>query len=148
MRGCHAAWPGHVVKTLVAVALVSVATLSAGCSIPVRTAQSGEPLRADESYDGSSVVLVRGAELAVALEGNPSTGFDWKVTGSLPAQLVSKSEAFEPGRAQDVVGASGTRVFTYTAAASGTGVLDLEYVRSWEKGVPPEKTFELTIIVR
>jgi predicted secreted protein len=69
------------------------------------------------------------------------------VTESLPPQLTAKDDAFESSATPGVVGAGGTRVFTYTAAAVGTGDLDLEYVRSWEKGVPPERTFDLTVVV-
>ena len=105
-------------------------------------------MRVDATADGKAVELARGAHLVVALEGNPSTGFDWKATEALPAQLTAESDSLESTAASGVVGAGGLRVFTYTTTAAGTGVLDLEYVRAWEKGVPPQHTFRLTVIVK
>jgi inhibitor of cysteine peptidase len=134
----------RVVKVLV-IALSVV--LAAGCAAPQGAAPVTGTLRVDASADGTTVYLKQGAELVVSLESNPSTGFDWKVVESLPAQLTLKDDTFESSATPGVVGAGGTHVFTYTAAAFGTGDLDLEYVRSWEKGVPPERAMRITAVV-
>jgi len=136
--------PGLAVFLAIAVCCATVA----GCAVPTRSKLSGGPVRVDASFDGSTVELVPGAQLTVALEGNPSTGYDWKVAETLPAQLDAGEDTFETTAASGVVGAGGTRVFAYTAAEAGTGVLELEYVRAWEKGVPPERTFRLTVTVK
>jgi len=119
-----------------------------GCTSGAGASSSTGPVRVDATADGTTVEMAPGAELVVALEGNPTTGFDWRVAGSLPAQLSAKSDTLESSAAPGVVGAGGTRVFTYTAAAPGTGVLSMEYLRSWETTVPPEKTFTLTVVVK
>jgi len=129
-------------------AVVLCAGLLAGCASTPAAAPKSGTVRVDVAADGTTVELAQGATLEVALEGNPTTGFDWKVTETLPPQLKAVSDTLESTAASGVVGAGGTRVFTYTAAAAGTGVLDMEYVRSWEKGVPPEKTFKLTVVVK
>jgi hypothetical protein len=54
-----------------------------------------------------------------ALEGNPSTGFDW---------------------------APGTVTYRFRAAAQGSTDLVINYSRSFES-VPPERTFKLTVRV-
>ena len=119
-----------------------------GCTSGAGASSSTGLVRVDATADGTTVEMAPCAELVVALEGNPTTGFDWRVAGSLPAQLSAKSDTLESSAAPGVVGAGGTRVFTYTAAAPGTGVLSMEYLRSWETTVPPEKTFTLTVVVK
>ncbi|HEY5548835.1 MAG TPA: protease inhibitor I42 family protein, partial [Coriobacteriia bacterium] len=105
-------------------------------------------VRADEAADGTIVELTRGAKFVVALKANPTTGYDWKVIGELPSQLSVVGDSLESTAPAGVVGAGGTRVFTYRAEAAGTGALDLAYVRAWETGVPPERTFRLTVVVK
>jgi predicted secreted protein len=134
------------VAAVLAIALAVV--LVGGCASTPGASPSGGPVRVDATADGTTVQLAPGAELVVALEGNPTTGFDWRVAGTLPPQLTAKSDTLESSAAPGVVGAGGTRVFTYTVAATGTGVLDMEYLRSWETTVPPEKTFKLTVVVK
>lgn len=133
-----------IVALVFALAVASVA----GCSPTSGTTSTIGPVQVDATADGTTVELAQGTQLVVELEGNPSTGFDWKVAGSLPAQLTAKSDSFEETAATGVVGAGGLRVFVYTAATTGAGVLDLEYVRAWEKGVPPQRTFRLTVVVK
>jgi inhibitor of cysteine peptidase len=133
------------VVTLLAIALC--VALIVACTAPRSAAPATGTLRVDASADGTTVHLKQGAELVVSLESNPSTGFDWKVVESLPPQLTLKDDTFEASATPDVVGAGGTRVLTYTAAAIGTGDLDLEYVRSWEKGVPPERALRIAVVV-
>ena len=105
-----------------------VLALLGGCASGTGASSSG-PVRVDATADGTTVELAPGAELVVALEGNPTTGFDWTVAGTLPPQLTAKSDTIESSAAPGVVGAGGTRVFAYAAAATGTGVLNLEYLR-------------------
>jgi inhibitor of cysteine peptidase len=137
-------------SVFVAMALViaSALALVEGCAATETGTPTSGTLRVDANANGATVQLAPGAELVVALEANPTTGFDWKVTESLPPQLMAKDDVFESSATAGVVGAGGAHVFTYTAAAPGTGELDLEYVRSWEKGVPPERTFTLTVVVK
>jgi inhibitor of cysteine peptidase len=133
------------------VALVALAVCVAavvGCAQAPKEAPVGGPVRVDATADHTTVRLTKGQALIVSLEGNPTTGFDWKVTETPPAQLAVAADSFESSATTGVVGAGGTRVLTYTAAAAGTGVLDLEYVRAWEKGVPAERTFRLTVVVK
>ncbi len=136
------------VRVIALLAIGLSLVLAAGCAVTQNAAApvSGT-LRVDASADGTAVHLKQGAELVVSLESNPSTGFDWKVVESVPPQLTAKDDTFETSATPGVVGAGGTRVFTYMAAVFGTGDLDLEYVRSWEKGVPPERSFRITVVV-
>jgi predicted secreted protein len=113
------------VVALATLAVALCAGLLAGCGAPPMAPPKSGTVRVDASSDGTTVEFALGAKLEVALEGNPTTGFDWKVTESLPPQLTAAGDTFESTATTDVAGAGGTRVFTYTAAATGKGELDL-----------------------
>ena len=124
------------------------AGLVTGCG-PTPAAPPGSgTVRVEASADGTTVELARGSKLEVALESNPTTGFDWQLAGALPSELTTVGSTLETTATGDEVGAGGIRVFTFTATTAGTGTLGLEYERPWEEGVPPAKTFRLTVVVK
>jgi predicted secreted protein len=125
---------------------IAAALVVGGCAAPVVPANPRVQL--DQAADGSSVQLTRGQELVVELPSNRTTGYDWYLSGALPSQLTTASDTYETTSEPGVVGAGGTHVFTYTVAAAGSGTLKLVYVRPWETGVRPAKTFAVTITVR
>jgi len=109
-----------------------------------------DTVRLGEADNGRSVTVAKGGTVIVTLPSNPSTGFSWAVVLPAPAQLEPQGEPkYVPsGSTTPVVGAGGTEVFTFRARATGTGTLELGYARPFEKGVPPEKTFRVTVDVR
>jgi len=105
-------------------------------------------LHLDASADGTTQQIAVGEVMAISLESNPSTGYSWFATSSKPDVLASMGEPEfqEPtGSATPMLGAPGTETFYFQAAAAGTATLTLDYKRSWESNVTPEKT--ITIIV-
>ena len=44
-------------------------------------------------------------------------------------------------------GASGHQIFHFGIEASGTGALEIRYLRPWEKGSKPAKVFKIMLIV-
>jgi inhibitor of cysteine peptidase len=100
-----------------------------------------------EQDAGRTVELRVHDRLEVALEGNPSTGYQWEQVAGEAAILRSAGEpAFSPNTS--ALGAGGTVTLPFEAAGAGTTRLRLIYHRSFEPNVPPLKTFEVDIIVR
>jgi inhibitor of cysteine peptidase len=62
--------------------------------------------------------------------------------------LVATSDEQVAAADTGAVGAAGRHIFSWKAAAAGTGELKLVYTRPWEKGVTPEKTFAVTVVVK
>ena len=93
-----------------------------------------------------------GESYVVALEGNPSTGYRWKLSepgsvnlGILRVQdLGYRAAKQEPGRV--IVGAPQPYEFRITLLSPGAAKLLFEYLRPWE--AKPIKTFEQRIEVR
>jgi inhibitor of cysteine peptidase len=128
---------------LVCVLVVALAFVW-GCS----GADASGPLRIGEAANGTQVSLPVGRELAIALPGNLTTGYDWALAETLPSQLATVSYSYDTTAAAGVVGAGGVRTFVYRAAAAGSAKLTIVYARPWEKGVAPEKTFTVTVVVQ
>lgn len=99
--------------------------------------------------NGKTVTIAHDGTLIIALVANPSTGFSWAVIADEPANLELQGEPkyVPPGSTTPVAGAAGTEVFTFKAVKTGTSTLSLGYARSWEQGVQPEQTFEITVVV-
>lgn len=96
--------------------------------------------------NGEEVLLDAGTQFDVRLESNASTGYAWEISlASQPAayQLVTRSYE-EPDT--DLVGAPGVEIFTFEAIADAE-ILRLEYIRSFDDPVIPERVVEFIIRV-
>ena len=109
---------------------------------------SGSQTRLTEAADGSTVTLAVGDELVVALESNASTGYAWQVVTPLPEMLEQAGEArYVAPEDEDLVGAPGTEELTFDVVATGSGTLELVYVRSFEEPAEPAETVTVTVDV-
>jgi inhibitor of cysteine peptidase len=123
---------------------------------PPKTAADEKPepktdsLELSADHDGKTVTAMMGKDIVIRLAGNPTTGYTWRV-GEITGEAV-KSQG-DPAyvatkHAQRMVGGGGTFVFKLQAVKPGTSTVKLVYVRPWEKGKPPVKTFSATIEVQ
>ena len=83
-----------------------------------------------------------GETFAIALAGNPTTGYTWQSTVD-PGYLELVGEAFEP--VDEGVGSGGQEVFRFRALASGESEIRCEYRRPWDKKARDSKQFRIEI---
>lgn len=95
---------------------------------------------------GKTIHLLKGETLIVALEGNPSTGYNWEMESAAGSILAQVGEP-ESVASSNLMGAPAMIKITFKAEQDGEQTLKLVYHRVWEKNVPPEKTFEVTVVV-
>jgi inhibitor of cysteine peptidase len=128
---------------IVLMLVAGLALVVSGCA--GKTAET-KTLVVTEQEASSTVTLAKGQELAVKLDGNPSTGFTWAAE-TIPPFLAEQGEpTFEQAPTTgSAVGAGGTQTILFAATTSGKGELKLTYARPWEKGVEPAKTFAITV---
>lgn len=107
----------------------------------------GVPLKLNETNNGQSVELTVGQEVDIALDENPSTGYQWEIV-SMDKSIIEKAGEPRFKIESNLIGAGGKKTFHFKAAALGETLLKIIYHRSWEKDVPPIRTFEITIIVK
>ncbi len=135
---------GAIVALATAALLVMLGLFSAGCgSNPASVTLSADA-------DGSSVSLKPEQELVITLEGNPTTGYSWALVKVDKAVLAPVGEpAYQPSSTDStLVGGGGTYELRFKAIAKGQTKLELGYGRSWETGVPSQKTFDLDVAVK
>ena len=100
-----------------------------------------------EDDNDNHATLRIGDRLLVALEGNPTTGYEWSNT--LLYEFASLREIgdteFRPD--SDLVGAGGLFLFRYEAIDAGPQAFRFAYQRPWES-VEPERLLEFSVDVR
>lgn len=138
MRSIHA-------RSVVAIAAAQTVLLVSGASaLPGATAGT---ITVGPAANGSQRTLHRGYRLVVRLPANPSTGYGWTVRSSMRPVLSFTGRSYVPPGGDGRAGAAGTAVIRFRALAAGRTVLRITYARAWEKGVPPARTFTLTVRV-
>jgi len=100
-------------------------------------------LELDGAADGQTVTLALGQGLRLRLAENPTTGYQWSVSGS--GGLSLESSVFAPVGA--AAGGAGTREFQWRASSAGSHRLDLAQRRAWEPIDKALGQFALTVIV-
>ena len=117
----------------------------ASASSPVATEVS---VRLTQEGGTKAVSLAVGQKLAVMVAGNPSTGYQWELTGPVAgAALVQEGRGEFVAGATDLVGAPGEYRFVFKAAGHGTTSISLKYVRPWEQNKPPAATATVSVTV-
>ena len=88
-----------------------------------------------------------GDKITVKLCSNPTTGFQWGYEMRGDNAIKEEDHDFEEPNG-DVVGASGTEVWTFEGTAEGTTVVLMEYSQPWEGGIKKEWTYRMNITVQ
>ena len=96
---------------------------------------------------GKSIEVKKGQALNIVLEGNPTTGYIWQVA-KIDNAVLKQNGDYEFKADSNLTGAGGKLTFHFETVAAGTTALQLEYKRPWETGSKPEKTFDVTIVVK
>jgi inhibitor of cysteine peptidase len=107
-------------------------------------------VRVTIQQDGTTVTLKKGNLLEVTLPATLGTGYSWQVTqaGEVLLSLRHQSDGKKRNGEGPKTGGAENQVFQFDAKSRGTGKLELQYVRPWEKQAPPAKTFSLTVTVQ
>ena len=97
--------------------------------------------------NGREFALDRGDALEISLPATSGTGYTWQaepVAGGFARQVGEPAFTLDSA----MPGASGHQIFHFGIDATGTGALDMLYLRPWEKGSKPAKVFKIMLIVR
>ncbi len=151
LSGCTPVPASAADPTQEAVPTETPACQSCAATPPVATAEATIPPAPavrilSEQDEGNAVHLQLGELLVVALEGNPSTGYNWEVTPADQAVVAQQGEP-EFNADSDLLGSSGKISLTFKAVAEGQQALTLAYRRPFEKDVAPQKTISFVVVV-
>lgn len=92
---------------------------------------------------GNTVHVDQGDTIILTLVENPSTGFRWFMDAT--RGLILKSDEYEPS-GSGLIGAAGTRTWTYSVTVSGMLSISGIYKQGWMPTTGNEDVFTLTLI--
>lgn len=135
-----------------AILAVCVAVLFLACS-PVSQDTHGKDSQANTqgrillTDPAKPIEVKKGETFSIHLASNPTTGFKWQLAGQLDSSILIQAghEFLRPSSM--FVGAGGKEIWTFKAVAGGKTVIEMEYVRPWEKQTVPTGKASFRIIV-
>jgi inhibitor of cysteine peptidase len=133
-------WGIVVITVLAIVAIAGVACTA--------SADNSGPSVVNVSESGKQIELAPGDSLTVTLDSNPSTGFAWSISGITNEAVIDDVSNEFNGADTGMMGAGGQEVWTFEAVDKGTSTIEMQYSRSWETGVEPAGTFNVTVVVK
>lgn len=101
----------------------------------------------DYEDNGKTVSVEKGKSFSIILESNPTTGYDWYISGDSQMGNIDliDSDYEQSSKNKKLVGAGGSKIFTFEAMQSGSALISLEYKRDFEEGVEPIDRFSINI---
>lgn len=99
-----------------------------------------------EADSGRTVTLAAGTHFKVKLASNATTGYQWDLTTLSSAVLSYVQDRYIPPTSS-AIGAGGSEEWEFMTRATGTGTLQLDYLRASDWTSTPGQTFRLTVIV-
>ena len=113
------------------VLFVTLALIALGC----KTVKVVEKSPAKSDYQVSI-----NKTFEIELVSNPSTGYTWHWANEAKATKVRMVKSnYVSKSAPNLVGGGGVEQFTFKGVQKGTEIIELIYIRPWEKGAPPAK---------
>jgi len=115
-------------------ATLIITCLVAGCSGEAKTyIDQGETI--DTSVD---------KEFVIALDSNPTTGYNWEVSYD-DTMLSLEYEEYSSEKCEGLVGAGGTQYFAFKALKAGETRIETVYKRNWEEESIDQRDFTVNI---
>lgn len=104
------------------------------------------PQKLTELDAGKTIYVRLGETLVVTLDGNITTGFNWE-QASTENSLVTLTGEPEYQADTNLPGSPGKITLTFKAVSTGQQAFMLVYHQPFDKTTPPEKTFEVALVV-
>jgi len=96
---------------------------------------------------GKPVQAKAGKEFVITLKSNITTGYQWQLTKAVDKEYVILTGLKYVTKKPKLIGSGGKEEWTFKAVKPGKTTISFQYVRPWEKKVPPadEKRFLVKI---
>jgi predicted secreted protein len=88
-----------------------------------------------------------GQDFTISLEGNRSTGYVWQLATKPDPKLIKKLAETYHSKNPGTPGAGEDNLFVFHAKSKGTADITFNYLRPWEKNVPPAKTASYRVVI-
>jgi predicted secreted protein len=129
------------------IALVVLVAIGIGLLVAIVAVPWGDDAPATTStpvyHQGDDITVDQGDEFVIALGSNPTTGYEWTAADNPDVTFVSSKQV----NGSALPGAPSTQQLTFRADHAGSSTLELDYLRSFEPGVPPVKKAKFPVTV-
>lgn len=134
---------------LVLAACGSDATSSSTTTAAGSTTTNVSAVAADLTFTepGKPINVRVGDRFAIALDAQPSTGFDWTLAAPLAAKVVAPDGTAFTSSLPEPIGGHGTETLYFAATGTGSQSIKLQYSQPWDKTTPPYDTATFTVKV-
>lgn len=123
-----------------------LAVCAAALVVPACSSDPTEPAVYGDADTGTEILVDAGEQFEIRLDSNPSTGYSWEIADDADLHAVELITRDHEPADTELVGASGVDVFVFEAVA-GAQILRLEYLRSFDDPVVPERIAEYIVRV-
>ena len=87
-----------------------------------------------------------GETFIITLKSNPTTGYQWQITGSLSPAVVKVSNVYVPNKASSTtVGSGGVENWTFKAVSAGDALIQMEYLQAGSNANGGTANFNVTV---
>ncbi len=125
------------------------AVTNKGVSVQIVTTNTMNEKIKEHLHPGEPIKVAVGQKFSIRIAANPSTGYGWQLSQPPDAAVTMLvTNSYIQKRTDMRVGVGGHEVWTFKAVGQGRTDISLQYVRSWEKDVPPVRTNVFTVIVK
>ena len=131
---------GSGIRWRVSLIVVVLWSISAACG------DDGDVRILTDAETGSEIEVSSAEQFEIRLDSTPSTGYSWQISEMTTPELVVLESQIHVAADTDLVGAAGTDVFVFSAVR-GAGILRLEYIRSFDDPIVPERVAEFIVRV-
>jgi len=133
-----------ILSVVTAIAVLALFSYFSSRPNPVQ-ANSNPPEYTDSSRTIETEV---GHEFVIVLDSNAGTGYRWSLVGEVDKNVLNIVEIRHNASKSGRLGAGGKDRWVLRGLRAGTVTLSLQYVRPWEKDVPPAKKEDFTVIIK
>ena len=146
------------IKSILALMLAGAVLAGAGCNGDKEQAQAPQATATPTAMEvwvteddaGTEIALKVGDSMIVALDSNPTTGFEWALVSISDESVLSKVHNEYKGpepTASPLVGQGGEELWTFQPLKAGNATIEMMYARPWES-VPPASRFNISVTVQ
>ena len=128
--------------------LIIILLLLAFCAVYAQDATTqATPEYQKEQKMVVSIEVRAGDEFAITLESNRTTGYLWQIAQDIDKTVIELIKSEYIPNDTKLIGSGGKEIWTFKAIKPGKTTIFFQYVRPWEKDVPPakEKTFSIVV---
>ena len=135
-------------RVFLIISLLTTLTIIFQVSNTANPPMSKSEITVNDANNNSQIIIQKGNMMIVELLTNPGTGYSWQIIKNDPDKLKPLGDSVLKPLETEVPGASENQVFRFLAQNSGLAVLELHYLRPWERNIPPLKTYQINVQIR